>query len=733
MFDRAEIIDKAFTAKVQAGTLPAPLTNMTPAATGLDGSALSRLFEAQVMSRQLDLMARRSKGKTFYSLGSSGHEGMAALAHVSRLTDMAFLHYRDGAFVIARKGQVEGATPLWDMALSFTASAEDPVSGGRHKVLGGVEISTPPQTSTIASHLPKAVGAAHSVAINRRLSNPHAVLPRDAIILCTFGDASANHSTAQGAINAAAWTAYQNLPMPILFICEDNGIGISVRTPPGWIAASYRDRPGLKYFSGDARDICDAARVMGEAVEFVRQRRRPAFLHLRTVRLMGHGGADVEAAYSDVARIEADEAQDPLLHTARHLLDSGQMDAGAICRLYTETGERVARAVEAASTRPKLETAPEVKASVIPPRSNRKMLPPAREEERQALFAKELKAAAQPVPLARHLNLALADILLSQENAIVFGEDVARKGGVYSVTMGLQKKFGPARVIDTLLDEQSILGLAIGAAHNGLLPIPEIQFLAYLHNAEDQLRGEAATLPFFSRGQYANPMVLRIAGLGYQKGFGGHFHNDNSFNVLRDIPGLIVACPSDGATGAALLREAVRLAVEENRVVTFLEPIALYHTIDLHEKGDGKWAAPYDLALATPFGEIGMTGEGRDLLILTYGNGRYLSAQAEPALRAKGINCRIADLRWLHPLPVTAILREATQADHILIVDECRKTGTVSEEIITLLQEHGLAGRAARYTAEDSFIPLGPAATITMPSRDGIIEAAMKLVKGDRA
>jgi 2-oxoisovalerate dehydrogenase E1 component len=114
----------------------------------------------------------------------------------------------------------------------------------------------------------------------------------------------------------------------------------------------------------------------------------------------------------------------------------------------------------------------------------------------------------------------------------------APKGGVYGVTQKLMAASAADRVIDTLLDEQSILGLAIGMAHNGFVPIPEIQFLAYLHNAEDQLRGEAATLPFFSNGQYTNPMVVRIAGLGYQKGFGGHFHNDNSLAVLRDIPGM---------------------------------------------------------------------------------------------------------------------------------------------------------------------------------------------------
>ena len=143
---------------------------------------------------------------------------------------------------------------------------------------------------------------------------------------------------------------------------------------------------------------------------------------------------------------------------------------------------------------------------------------------------------------------------------MVFGEDVARKGGVYGVTRGLRQGFGPARVFDTLLDEQSILGLALGAGVSGLLPIPEIQYLAYLHNAEDQIRGEAATLQFFSNGQYRNPMVVRVAGYGYQKGFGGHFHNDDAIAVLRDIPGVVIASPSRPDDAAAMLHTCAAAA-----------------------------------------------------------------------------------------------------------------------------------------------------------------------------
>ena len=165
-----------------------------------------------------------------------------------------------------------------------------------------------------------------------------------------------------------------------------------------------------------------------------------------------------------------------------------------------------------------------------------------------AVLPAEASRGRGHLTLAASVTEALADALAGDRRVVVFGEDVADKGGVYGATRGLARRFGAGRVFDTLLDEQAILGLALGAGLAGLLPVPEIQYLAYLHNAEDQLRGEAATLPFFSQGAYRNPMVVRVAGLGYQKGFGGHFHNDNALAVLRDIPGLVVACPARGAT-----------------------------------------------------------------------------------------------------------------------------------------------------------------------------------------
>ncbi|WP_375202858.1 thiamine pyrophosphate-dependent enzyme [Hyphococcus sp.] len=717
-----------FLTRLQAGRLPAALTETTLADARMTVRDLAALFESQLTSRRLDLEARRlgAEKRGFYSIGSSGHEGNAAVARAFRIDDLAFLHYRSGAFYVERASKLPGETPIWNMALSFVAAAEDPISGGRHKVIGSKSLFIPPQTSTIASHLPKAMGAAFSIALSRTHKRPNPELPRDSVVLCSFGDASANHSTAVGAINAAAHTGYRGLPLPLVFVCEDNGIGISVRTPEGWIAANYGARAGLRYISGDGRDAVDAMRAARAAERCARGARAPVFLHLRTVRLMGHAGSDVESTYRERAEIEKEADQDPLLHTARRLIEEGAMSIEDIEALYADIGARVFRAMEQATTRPKLTSASEVTASLLPPSRPRRAMRPGR---LTANAPDDARAKSEPQHMSRLISLALAEQLERDQNVVVFGEDVAKKGGVYGATTRLQPKFGPSRVFDTILDEQSILGMAIGLGHNGYIPVPEIQFLAYVHNAEDQLRGEAASLAFFSKGQYANPMVVRIAGLAYQKGFGGHFHNDNSVAIFRDIPGVILACPSSGSEAVKMMREAFRLAREEGRVVIFLEPIALYPIKDLHTEGDGLMTAVFnEIDGKADFETVNQIGEGKDLAIITYGNGAYLSQRAAQALKEQGVSTRIIDLRWLTPLPIDAMIDAIGQCKNVLIVDECRKSGSLSEEIIAQIIDRGVSYNLSRVTGVDTYIPLGPAADTVLVSETDIIDAALTLM-----
>jgi 2-oxoisovalerate dehydrogenase E1 component len=401
-------------------------------------------------------------------------------------------------------------------------------------------------------------------------------------------------------------------------------------------------------------------------------------------------------------------------------------------------------AAEEATHRPRLETTEEVVAPMAPyhpvrilARAAKPLLSPAARLELHGGTLPEDALIPTARTLAGCLNAALADELGRRPELILFGEDVGRKGGVYNVTNGLQRRFGTGRVFDTLLDETSILGIAQGAAHIGLLPIPEIQYLAYLHNALDQLRGEAATLQFFSSGQFRNPMVVRVPGLAYQKGFGGHFHNDNSIGALRDIPGLVLAVPARGDDAARMLRGAIAMAAEDGRVVVFLEPIALYHEKDLETDGDGGWLTDYPPPPAALLpGEVGIYGPldtgTADLLIVSYGNGLRLSLQAARRLREQHeIAARVLDLRWLNPLPHQAIREQAAAIGAVLVVDECRRTGAgVADAILADLAEAGIGRRLWSVRAVDSFVPLGTATSAVLLGTDQIVAGALTAVSG---
>jgi len=739
--NRAKVCDDNFIEFVSnwSGTVEARPAPHEPV---LEGSACTAddflaLLDSQLASRHLDLMARvlRVQQKVFYTIGSSGHEGNAMVARLTRHTDPAFLHYRSGGFMAERFRKLPGMDPVMDSALSFAASAEDPISGGRHKVWGSKPLWVLPQTSTIASHLPKALGTAIAIEQARRIG--HALpIPEDSIAICSFGDASSNHASAQTAFNTAQWTAYQKLPAPVLYVCEDNGIGISVKTPGGWIANAFKDRHGLDYFYADGLDIAEGYGQVQAAVEHCRRTRRPTFLHLRTTRIMGHAGTDFEIEWRSFEELMAVEASDPLLRSAQIALQSGLVGKDELLAKYEAMRQRCFAAAEEADRKPKLTDLAEVMRPLAPYTPDKVYAEASRSgyaEKRLAVFGSEAKLPENQPPkhLAIQINQALHDLFCKYPEALLFGEDVAQKGGVYTVTKGLHKAFRNARVFNTLLDETMILGLAQGYANVGMLPMPEIQYLAYFHNACDQIRGEACSLQFFSNGQYRNPMVMRIASLGYQRGFGGHFHNDNSITALRDIPGLLVGCPSRGDDAATMLRTMMALAKVDGRVCAFLEPIALYMTKDLHEAGDGQWLTAYP-----PVEESMVVGEertyfpeARDLVIFSFGNGVPMSLRAARDIeRNHGWKVRVVDLRWLQPLNAGAIARHAGECDRILVVDEGRRSAGVGEGIITAVAEAGLGGKPLRrVVGEDTYTPLAGAAFLVIPCEADIVAMAAQL------
>lgn len=719
-----ESIDEYFVAQVECWKPPADTKAPLPQHFG-------EIFAAQLLSRHLDLAARRlqQEGNGFYTIGSCGHESNALVAAALRPTDPSLLHYRSGGFYCARAAQVDGHDPVSDILLSLTASADDPISGGRHKVFGNTRLHIIPQTSTIASHLPRAMGMAFALgrAAGAGFTSPW---PGDAVVVTSLGDASINHSTAVGALNATGHAAYQGVPMPLLVVCEDNGIGISVRSPAGWVAATLSSRPGFRYEYADGSDPLAAAAVIEELVEHVRMTRSPGILHLRTVRLMGHAGSDAEIAYRSARDIVSDYPADPLLASASALVASGEWSPQQVLDAYEGARTRVQKAAERLRPVHHLMSEEQVTAPLaIHTAYDQAQLPSAPEDRRQRVFRGKVPEEAGALTLAQSINATLTDLLAALPEAIVFGEDVGVKGGVYGVTRGLRRAFGATRVFDTLLDEQSILGTALGASLCGFLPIPEIQYLAYLHNAEDQLRGEAASLRFFSDGQYQNGMVVRVQGLAYQRGFGGHFHSDNSVAVLLDIPGVVVGVPSSAAEAPGMLRAMASHARSDGRVCVFLEPIALYHSRDLHA-GDGAWTSPYDARGGiAQLSRGAVHRDGTDVLVVTFGNGVPMSLRVADDVAAEGgPNITVLDLRWLAPLPMEHLLTVARGFDRVLVVDETRHSGGVGQSVVDELVAHSYPGHIRRVSSADSFVPLGPAASTVLLGEDDIRRALKEVM-----
>ena len=738
---RVEIVQDnlhAFLSSAEAVALPLlPNAPLAPGSTLTVPQALG-LFADQVASRLLDVAARelRKTQQSYYTISSAGHEQNAIIGALLRLDDPCFLHYRSGGFMMARSRRIPSIDPILDGVLSFCAAADDPIAHGRHKVWGSRPLWVPPQTSTIASHLPKASGMAFALRQARRLGVAKD-LSDDSIVCCSFGDASANHAAALSGIHSARYAVRRGGAAPIIFLCEDNGIGISVETPRRWIHDSFSRLPHLTYveLAGSMDEMWDPAI---EAIRFCRESRTPVLLHLHTVRLWGHAGTDVEASYRSLEEIEGIEARDPLLLNARRLLESGAATPAELQTIVREIQARVDAACEDVKQRPKMRSVEEIVQPLAPydEASIRATTEIQADGAARGGFFGDTLPERFALPTKRtmgaHLNAALADEMLRFPEIIVFGEDVGRKGGVYNITTGLQKRFGPHRCFDTLLDETTILGVAQGAASAGLLPIPEIQYLAYIHNALDQLRGEACSLQYFSTGQFSNPMVVRVQGLAYQKGFGGHFHNDNSIGALRDIPGLMLATPARGDEAAMMLRGLVATARTCGRVAIFLEPIALYHERDLYADGDNQWLFDYPSPerMLLP-GEVGIYHEdAKDLLIVSYANGLRLSLRAARKLKEQGVRARVLDLRWLNPLPLEAIHRHAAECGRVLVADECRATGGgIADAVIASLAEAGFRGPLRSVRAVDTYVPLAAAANLVLISEQQITEAAAMMCR----
>jgi len=469
----------------------------------------------------------------------------------------------------------------------------------------------------------------------------------------------------------SALTMATTLRLPLLFYIEDNGFGISVpsqlQTPGGNIAANLRSFCGLRLLEGDGADPSQAAQLVAEAVQAVRERHGPVLLRLTVPRLCGHSGQDTQA-YKTAETLSLERARDPL-HRLQRFLVPRTLSEEEWSRLASEARRDVEAALERALARPHPDVA-QVTRYVF---SESAADGAAEVQEQGGLAAARHvlpPGARDPRPEPTRINMLTAirrtlDAELAlNPRMVVFGEDVGPKGGVHGATLGLQEKHGAARVFDTSLSEEGIIGRAVGLALAGLLPVPEIQFRKYADPATEQLN-DCGTMRWRTRNRFAAPMVVRIPG-GFFK-CGDPWHSQTNEVAFVHAIGWRVAVPSNAEDATGLLRSALR----GNDPTLFFEHRALL---------DGAWARrPYPGDdYVVPFGVARCIRAGTELTVVTWG---AMVERCERAAAASSVEAEVLDLRTLSPWDREAVLASVRKTRRCLIVHEDNVTAGFGAEI----------------------------------------------------
>ena len=630
-------------------------------------------------SREMDRIEERElvpAKKVLYQFSARGHDMAQVLLSLQlKDGDAACGYYRSRPLLLAL------GVPLAD-ALGSGMGLGGGYSDGRDI---GVVFNYPnpggahalPMCGGVGAQYTPAAGWAQAIAYKQKVLKEG---PTDAIALVFGGDASCATGGFWSSLTIA--TTQQ---LPLLIYIEDNGYGISVpseyQTPGKDIAANLASFSGLTIFNGDGTDPVEASKLVHDAVQHVRTERAPALLRLIVPRLEGHSFQDTQT-YKSEAEVEAEWERDPLpklkAHTARHQLGDEQW-----ADMERETAWQVQAAVAEAEARGV--SSPEKVMTNVFYEGDMQQVgglwssgyePPASKDEPAS--------SGQRINMVTAIRRVLDQELESNPRVLVFGEDVGPKGGVHAVTLGLQEKFGRDRVFDTSLNEEGIVGRAVGMALAGLMPVPEIQFRKYAEPATEQIH-DCGTMRWRTNNRFAAPMVLRVPG-GFFK-CGDPWHSMTNEVEFVHNPGWKVAVPSNAQDAVGLLRGSLR----GNDPVLFFEHRAML---------DDSWARrpwPGD-DYVLPFGRAKKTRDGDKITIVTWG---AMVPRCEIA--AEGFSADVIDLRTLQPWDKEMVLDSIRRTRRCLIVHEDLRTGGFGAEI-------------AAVVADEAFLDLdAPVARVTMP------------------
>jgi 2-oxoisovalerate dehydrogenase E1 component len=647
-------------------------------------------------SRKCDdkILLLLKQGKVFFHIGGSGHEA-AQVATALAMTpghDWAYPYYRDMAFSLAFGYTVE------EIFMEALHRAQGPSSGGfampfhwGHKKWRIVSQSSPTGTQYL-----EAVGTAMGAVKDGT----------DEVVYVSSGEGSTSEGEFHEAIN---WAAREHLP--VIFLIQDNKFAISVTKKEQTAARSVYDLTsgyvGLHRYEVDGCDFAATYAVAADAVGKARRGEGPSLILAHTVRLLPHSSSDDQRKYRSQEDLASDKAKDPLPRFEEYLIQKNIVSKTDLADLQREISERIDRAADEA------EAAPQQGASHLMDF----VYSPAPGISREGFT--EPEHGGEKIVLVDAVNHAMFEEMERNPKMLIYGEDVAGdKGGVFTATKGLTKKFGWERVFNSPLAEASIVGTAYGLAVRGFKPCVEIQFGDYIWPAFMQLRDEVAMLRFRSNNDWSCPMVVRVAVGGYIHG--GLYHSQSIDGFFTHVPGLRVVFPSNAADAKALLKTACR----SDDPVIFCEHKGLYRATFAASKEP-------DAEYCLPFGVASVVRPGDDISVFTWGMMVQRSLEAARKLEEQGISVEVIDLRTLNPLDTATIFASTRKTGKVLVVHEDTLTGGFGAEIAAILSAEmfqSLDAPVRRVAAKDAPVPYGPTLeNVMLPQTSDIVRALEQL------
>jgi 2-oxoisovalerate dehydrogenase E1 component len=601
------------------------------------------------------------EGRLKFQFGAKGHE-------VSQLITAALLnHEHDGATVYYRSRPLMlgvGLSPF--EAFASNMHKLEGVSGGRdigvvfnHRQPGGVTVL--PASGDVGAQFTPAVGWAQAVKYHAESMGEEEY--RGAVGLAHAGDGATSTNGFWSAINIAAQHR-----LPYIMLIEDNQYALSVPWRYQSAAPSVVDNlasfQGIRIQSVEGGEIEALYGVIQSAIAEARKGERPQLIHVKVPRLTGHNWQD-PAAYKSAEEKAEDARRDPLARLITWLQDERGVSAAQIAEMTEQAAAFALEQGEAAWTQGHEPQGSSAMEHLFAPAKYVPETTPIKEGPRLTMQANLIKT--------------LDDEMARDPSVLVFGEDVGAFGGVHRLTDGLQAKYGEERCFDTSLNEEGIVGRAVGMAMCGLRPVPEIQFRKYADPAHEQIV-DAGSLRWRTNGRFGGPMVLRIP-VGYQLMGGDPWHAVCGEAMFAHLPGWQIAYPSSSVDAVGLLRTALR----GDNPVAFLEHRLLYRYRDAN--------APYPGAdYMIPFGKAAKVREGDDVLIVTWGDTVYRSMEAANAMaQSTGAEARILDLRTVVPWDKEAVMEAVKEIGRVLIVHEDTITCGFGAEIAAQVADEAFA------------------------------------------